>query len=186
MTRWLRSLAGQLGEWLSRLSGEEPRARLRDGVLTVEAHPLVTEIRLKLDRPEPRTLRFTMAEASAFLKQTGISVWTGKGTPDGQGLDILALEVDQLVHLLAVCCFADDPTVTPEQLAPHLVGENLLDVIGAVAKVVGDFHPPISEDVLKNPLVASALIRWMSSSTGRSQLRHSGLAKPTTGGSRRG
>jgi hypothetical protein len=184
MRRWLRNLAGRLGRILSRLSGEEVHFRVdRKGVLTAELSPLVTEVRLKIDRERPRRLRFTMAEAAAFRKRTGISVFTGKGTPNDEGLDVCALEEEQFLELLAVCCFADDPTVTPEQLAPHLHGMNLVDALAAVGTVVGDFHPDMTEDVLENPLLANALIHLMRRSTGRSPHRRSASPKSSSGAS---
>jgi hypothetical protein len=184
MIRWLRNLAGWLGRWFFRLSGEEVRYRVgRTGVLTAELSPLVTEVRLRIDRTEPRTLRFTLAESAAFRKRTGISVFTGKGTPGDEGLDIYALEEEQFLELLAVCCFADDPTVTPEQLAPHLHGQNLVDALAAVGTVVGDFHPDMTEDVLENPLLANALVHLMRRSTGRSPRRRSASPKSSSGAS---
>ena len=168
----LRNLAGRLGSRLTRLSGEE--VRVRRG-LVMDGHPLTTEVRLTLDRP--RTLRFTMAEAAAFGKRTGISVWK-------QGIDVGELEEEQLLELLAVCCHAEDPTVTPEQLAPHIAGEKLTDVVSAVLVLIGDFMPPMPEDALENPLLASALLRLMSSSTGRSPFKTSESPKPNTGRSR--
>lgn len=179
-----RRLARRLGEQILRLSGEEVHYRTeRTGVLTVELSPLVTEVRLKIDRLEPRRLRFTMAEAAAFRKRTGISVFTGKGTPNDEGLDVYALEEEQFLELLAVCCFADDPTVTPEQLAPHLHGKNLVDALAAVGTVVGDFHPDMTEDVLENPLLANALVHLMRRSTGRSPRRHSASPRSSSGAS---
>jgi hypothetical protein len=142
--------------------------------LQVEKHPLVTEVRLALDRP--RKLRFTMAEASEFKRRTGISVWK-------QGINVGELEEEQFLELLAVCCLADDPAVTAAELAPALAGKTLLDATAALLVVVGDFVET-PEDILENPLMASALIRLMSSSTGRSPLRRSGSRTSSSGASR--
>jgi hypothetical protein len=172
-----KALARRLGGWILRLSGEETRVSRH---LTIETHPLATEVTLVLDRP--RKLRFTLSEASEFRRRTGISVWTGEGTPNGTGLDIGALDEEQLLELLTVTCIADDPTVTPETLGPHLAGETLMEVVAALMVLVGDFLPDAPEDVLENPLMASALLRLMSADTGRSPLKPSAFRKGNTGG----
>lgn len=174
----LRALAGWLGARLSQLSGEE--VRVSRG-LVLDAHPLATVVTLTLDRP--RRLRFTMAEAVRLKKTTGISVWTGEGTPDGQGLDIGALDETVLLELLTICASADDPSVTADALAPHVAGETLMDVVAALMVLVGDFLPEVPEDLVENPLMASALLRLMSSSTGRSPQARSGSGNGITGGS---
>lgn len=173
----LRRFCGWLADVFGRLSGEQ--VQVTRG-LTLDAHPLATEVTLRLDRP--RKLRFTMREAVELRKRTGISVWTGEGTPSGRGLDLGALDEVGLLELLTICCEAEDPEVTAEQLAPHLAGEKLVDAVAALMVLLGDFHPDVSEGEPENPLVASALIHLMSGSTGRSQRKRSGSTNPSTGG----
>lgn len=174
----LKKVAGRVGRWLARWSADE--VQVSRG-LTLDAHPLATEVTLTLDRP--RRLRFTLHEAAEFRKRTGISVWTGEGTPGAQGLDIGALTEDQLLELLAVACMAEDPSVTPARLASSIAGEKLMEVVAALMVLIGDFLPEVSEDVAENPLVASALLRLTSEATGRSPLRPWALRSGTTGGS---
>jgi hypothetical protein len=174
----IRSLAGRLGRWLLQVTGEAPT---KPRLIQMEDHPLTTQVRLQLDRE--RTLRFTGREAVAFLRKTGISIWTGAGTPNGEGLDIGRLELDQLLELLAIACSAEDPAVTAEALAPHVGGERLFDVVAALMVLVGDFLPEPSEEAAENPLVASALLRWMNGSTGLSPLKRSGSRSKSTGAS---
>jgi hypothetical protein len=175
---WFRRMAAWGARLLSRAAGEHPQVRR---TIRYEASPLATEVSLTLDRP--RKLRFTMAEASEFRRRTGISVWTGEGTEDGTGLNIAALNETQLLELLTVTCLADDPGVTPGMLGPHIAGEKLLDVVAALMVLVADFLPDVSEEVLENPLVASALLQLMSESTGRSRRKPSGSAMRSSGGS---
>ncbi|MFW6031003.1 MAG: hypothetical protein ACOC9T_00300 [Myxococcota bacterium] len=148
--------------------------------LHLDESPLATVVTLTLDRP--RKLRFTMREAAEFRRRTGVSVWTGEGTPDGMGLNFAALSEDHLLELLTVCCLNEDPEVTADELAEYLAGEKLKEVVAALMVLVSDFLPEVSEDDPANPLVAGALIHLMSGSTGRSPRKPSDSRSGTTGG----
>jgi hypothetical protein len=171
--RWARRIAAWCARLFGKLAGEHTQV---SRAIRYDAHPLATEVRLTLDRP--RKLRFTISEAREFLRRTGISVWT-------EGINIGELDEEQLLQLLTVACLAEDPGVKPEQLAPFIAGEKLLDVVSALMVLISDFLPDVSEEVLENPLVASALLRLMSEGTGRSPLKGSGLKARNTGGSHR-
>lgn len=133
-------------------------------------NPLTTEITLTIDRP--RKLRFTMLESAEFRRRTGISVMK-------DGLDPLELNEDELLHFLCAANMAEDPDVTPADLAPHIVGDRFVVVLGAVLTLASDFSPQGEGD--QNPLVASVRSLLTTPASGRSRHRPSASPIGNTG-----
>lgn len=133
----LRNVCARLARLFERLAGHGKviSPNLRAFSTTVGS----VEVTLLLDRP--RRLRFTMAEAAAFHRRTGISVWQ-------KGVDVYELEAQQLVELLAICAHHEDPEVTPEGIAAHLSGKRLVDAVAAAVLLTQNLVPfPTDQDL---------------------------------------